>query len=105
MPRERTSSSHSSDLASSELFATLREMGRNWMECGSAELERGSKLSSDLRAAHSVPDAVVACQEWFSSEMNARVEEARQFMSDGQKLMDTSARFLTNSWTNIGTTT
>ena len=39
----------------------------------------------------------------MSREMDARVEDARQFMSDGQKLMDTSARLLTNSWTSTGT--
>ncbi len=35
----------------------------------------------------------------MSREMDARVEDARQFMSDGQKLMDTSARLLTNTST------
>jgi len=73
MPREQTSSSRSPDVAGSEFFDTLREMGRNWMERASAEAERGSKLSKDLSNAHSVPDAVTAYQGWFSSEMNARI--------------------------------
>ncbi len=103
MPREQTSSGQSSDLAGSELFETLQEIGRNWIERVSAEAERGSKLSKDLIAVHSMPDAVAACQEWMSREMDARAEDARQFMSDGQKLMDTSARLLTNSWTSTGT--
>ena len=105
MPREQTSLSRSPDVAGSEFFDTLREMGRNWMERASAEAERGSKLSKDLSNAHSVPDAVTAYQGWFSSEMNARIEDARQVISDGQKLMETSARLLTNSWTSVGTTT
>jgi len=103
MPREGTSSGRSSDLAGSELFETLRDIGRNWIERASAEAERGSKLSKDLIAVHSVPEAVAACQEWMTKEMDARAEDARQFMSDGQKLMDTSARLLTNGWTSTGT--
>ena len=103
MPREQTSSSRSPDVAGSEFFDTLREMGRNWMERASAEAERGSKLSKDLIAVHSVPEAVAACQEWMTKEMDARAEDARQFMSDGQKLMDSSARLLTNGWTSTGT--
>ncbi len=61
MPREQTSSGQSSDLAGSELFETLQEIGRNWIERVSAEAERGSKLSKDLIAVHSMPDAVAAC--------------------------------------------
>ena len=79
MPRKRTSSGHSSDLAGSEFFETLREMGRSWMERASAEAERGSKLSKDLSAAHSVADAVTACQEWWSKDIDPRAEDARQF--------------------------
>jgi hypothetical protein len=103
MPREGTSSGRSSDLAGSEFFATLRDISRNWIERVSAEAERESKLSKDLIAVHSVPDAIAACQEWMTKEMDARAEDACQFMSDGQKLMDTSARLLTNGWTSAGT--
>jgi len=60
MPREGTSSGRSSDLAGSEFFETLRDISRNWIERVSAEAERGSKLSKDLIAVHSVPDAVAA---------------------------------------------
>jgi hypothetical protein len=86
MPRQRSSSDPSSDLAGSEFLETLRDIRRNWIERASAEAERGSILSKDLIAVHSVPEAVAACQEWMSKEMNARAEDARQFMSDGQKL-------------------
>jgi len=49
------------------------------------------------------PSGIAACQEWMTKEMDARAEDARQFMSDGQKLIDTSARLLTNGWTSTGT--
>jgi hypothetical protein len=105
MPKERTSSGQSSDLFGSELFETFREMGRNWIDRASAEAELGFKLSKDLNAARSMPDAVAACQEWLTKEMDSRAEDARQFMSDGQKLMDTSTRLLTNGWTSAGAAT
>lgn len=105
MPKERTSSGQSSDLPGSELFETFREMSRNWIERASAEAELGFKLTKDLNAARSVPDAVAACQQWLTKEMDSRAEDARQFMSDGQKLMDTSARLLTTSWPSAGTAT
>jgi hypothetical protein len=103
MPRERSSTGQSSELAGSEIVETLRDIRRSWIESVSAEAERGSKLSQDLITVHSVSEAVAACQEWMSKEMDARAEDARQFMSDGQKLMDTSARLLTNGWTSAGT--
>jgi len=102
MPRERSSSDRSSVLAGSEFFEALRDIRRNWSERVSAQAERGSKLSKDLIAVHSVPEAVAACREWMTKEMDARAEDARQFMSDGQKLMDTSARLLTNGWMSTG---
>jgi hypothetical protein len=105
MPREQTSLGHSSDLAGSELLETLREMSRNWMERGAAEVERGSKLSRNLSAAHSVPDAISAYQEWLTEEMGARAEDARLLMSNGQKFVDTSSRLLANAWASGSTTT
>jgi hypothetical protein len=103
MPRERSSAGQSSDLDGSEFVETLRDIRRNWIERMSAEAERSSKLSKDLIGIHSVPEAVAACQEWMTKEMDARAEDARQLMSDGQKLVDTSARLLTNGWTSTGT--
>lgn len=103
MPREETSSGRSSDLPGSELFKTLRDIGRSWIERVSAQAERGSKLSKNLIAVDSVPAAIAVCQEWMTTEIDARAEDARQFMSDGQRLMDTGARLLANGWTSAGT--
>lgn len=104
MPREGTSSRQPPNLAGSELLDTFREMSLSWVERASAEVQLGLKLTKDLSAAHSVPEAFTAYQEWLSKEMDARAEDARQLMSDGQKLMDTSARILTNGWTSTGAT-
>src|SRR5262249_12536737 len=78
---------------------------RDWMARATAEIELSLKLSKKLEAADSVPDAVVACQEWLNEEMGARAEDARLLMSNGQKFTDATSRFLSSGWTNVGTTT
>ncbi len=88
-----------------EFFNTLQEMGGDWMACATAEVELGLKLSKNLSAAHSVPDALAAYQEWLSEEMDARAEDARRLMSNGQKFLDVSSRLLSKGWTSAGTTT
>jgi hypothetical protein len=88
--------------AQSEFLKTLEEMSRHWVACATGEIELGLKLSKKLGAAHSVPDAMAACQEWLGEEMNARAEDARRFMSEGQKFVDTSARLLTTNWSTVG---
>jgi len=88
-----------------EFFNTLQEMSRDWMACATSEIELGVKLSNRLSAARSVPDAIAAYQEWLSEEMDARAEDARRLMSNGQKFMDTSIRLLSNGWSSVSTTT
>jgi hypothetical protein len=105
MPREDIHSSRSVSPPGSEFFNTLQEMSRVWMARATAEVELNLKLSKKLTAAHSVPDAVAAYQEWLSEEVGARAEDARLLMSSGQKFMDASSRFLSHSWTSAGPTT
>jgi hypothetical protein len=100
MPREEIRSARSTGPTGSEFFNALQEMSRDWMVRANAEVELGLKLSKKLTAAHSVPDALAAYQEWLSEEMSARAEDARLLMSNGQKIMDASSRLLSNSWTS-----
>src|SRR6516164_6373780 len=95
MPREEIHSNRSTSPTGSEFFNALQQMGR-----ATAEVELGLKLSKNLTAAHSVPDAITAYQEWLSDEMNARAEDARLLLSNGQKIMDASSRLLSSSWTS-----
>jgi hypothetical protein len=100
MPTEEIRSNRSTSPTGSEFFNALQEMSRDWMGRATAEVELGLKLSKKLTAAHSVPDAITAYQEWLSEEMNARAEDARLLMSNGQKVMDASSRLLSSSWTS-----
>jgi hypothetical protein len=105
MPRDETRSDRSTSPTGSEFFNALQEMSRDWMGRATAEVELGLKLSKKLTTAHSVPDAVAAYQEWLNEELSARAEDARLLMSNGQKFMDTTSRFLSSGWTNAGMTT
>ncbi len=89
----------------SQFVNTLQDLTRDWMARAASEVELGLKLSKKLSAAHSVPDAIAAYQEWLSEEMAARSEDASRLMSNGQKFMDTSTRLLSNGWMSTGTTT
>ena len=105
MPNEEARLNRSSDSASAEFFGALREMSDEWVACARSELELGLKLSKNLSAAQSVPDAMTAYQEWLSEEMGARADDARRLMSNGQIFMDTSSRLITSAWTSGSTTT
>jgi hypothetical protein len=105
MPKEETRSERSTNPAGSEFLNTIQEMSRDWMVRATAEVELSLKLSKKLTAAHSVPDAFAAYQEWLNDEMGARAEDARLLMSNGQKFMDTTSRFLSSGWTSAGMST
>jgi hypothetical protein len=105
MPKEEIRPDRSANQAASEFFNTLEEMRHDWMTRATVEVELSLKLSKKLTDAHSVPDAVAAYQEWLNEEMGARAEDARLLMSNGQKFMDTTSRFLSSGWTSAGMTT
>jgi hypothetical protein len=89
----------------SDLFETFQEMSRDWMACATAEVELGLKLSENLMAARSIPDAVSAYGEWFSEEIGTRANGARQMLSHGQRFMDCSSRLLRSGWMSPNVTT
>jgi len=88
--------------AQEELVKAFEDVGREIMSCATAEMERGLKLSKKLTGAQSVSDALAAYQEWLSEEMSARSEDARRFMTHGQKFMSAGTRAVSNGWSGIG---
>ena len=88
--------------AQNEFIKTFEEMSRAVMSRATAEIELSVGLTQRLSEAHSFPDVVLAYQEWLGKEMNARSEDARQFMTNSQKFIATSARLFSNGWSNVG---
>jgi Phasin protein len=79
-----------------EFTKTVEEMSRAVMSRATAEIELGVKFTQRLGAARSLPDVISAYQEWLSEEMNARSEDARQFMANSQKFITASTRLFSN---------
>ncbi|MFY9839196.1 MAG: hypothetical protein WAK55_22505 [Xanthobacteraceae bacterium] len=76
-----------------EFAKTLDVMSRAAMSRATAEIELGLKLSQKLIAARSPVDTMSAYQEWLTEEMNARTEDARQFITNCQRFTVEGARF------------
>jgi hypothetical protein len=83
-----------------EFAKTIEIINRAAMSRIAAEIELGLKLSHRLTTAHSPPDALVACQEWFTEEMKARTEDTRQLMTNCQRLMAEGTRLFSNGGSN-----
>jgi len=79
-----------------EFAKTIEEMSRAVMSRATAEIELGVKLTQRLGAARSLPDVMSAYQEWLSEAMNARSEDARQFMTNSQKFITASTQLFSN---------
>lgn len=93
---------HANARQAQEFAKTFEEMTRSVMSRATAEIELGVKLTRRLGASRSLPDVVSAYQKWLGKEMNARSEDARQFMTDNQKFIATSTRLFSNGWSNVG---
>ena len=88
--------------AQEEFAKTFEEMTRSVMSRATAEIVLGVKLTQRLGASRSLPDVVSAYQEWLSEEMNARSEDARQFMTNSQKFITASTRLFSNVRSGVG---
>ena len=84
------------DEVRSEFAKTLEVMSRAAMSRATAEIELGLRLSQKLSTARSPSDALSACQEWLTEEMNARTDDTRQFMTNCQRFMSEGTRLFSN---------
>jgi vacuolar-type H+-ATPase subunit E/Vma4 len=88
-----------------EFAKTFEELSRTVMSRATAEIELGVKLTQKLGAARSFPDVMSAYQEWLNEAMNARSEDARQFMTNSQKFITASTRLFSNGRSGVGIST
>jgi hypothetical protein len=80
----------------SELFATLQEVNRHWLDRMQSEATRTSEFAAKLTAARSIPETAMVCQEWASRRFEIVAEDGKHLLGDTQKFMETSARLLSN---------
>jgi hypothetical protein len=86
-----------------ELFNQLHTTNRQWLDRAQSEANFASEFASKLTAAHSIPEAVTACQEWTGRRLESLAEDGRILFANAQKFMATGFRLLSNNWlTNSG---
>ena len=79
-----------------ELFATLEQSNKVWLERMKLEADLLSKFTSKLSAVKSIPEAAGVCQEWMGQRMDLMKDDAQKIMDESQKLAKTSSRILGN---------
>lgn len=79
-----------------EMFDTLQTIGNQWLERRTHEAELALNLPNRLAGARTLPDAVSAYQEWLGEWLAMCNEDGRRFVSDGQKIVATGVRCITN---------
>jgi hypothetical protein len=79
-----------------ELFATLEQSNKVWLERMKLEADLLSKFTSKLSAVKSMPEAAGVCQEWMGQRMDLLKDDAQKIMDESQKLAKTSSRILGN---------
>jgi hypothetical protein len=79
-----------------ELFSTLQETHRHWLDRMQSEARIASELARGVTNARSIPDAVAACQEWTSRRFEMMADDSTHLLAGSHKIMETGARFLSN---------
>jgi len=78
-----------------EMLDVLHDIGRDWFARVTSEAELALKLPNKLSAAHTVPDALSAYNEWLNEWMTMCNEDGRRLIADSQRIMDTGANCFT----------
>jgi len=78
------------------LLAKIQEANQSWFTFMQSEASLASEFTARLAVARSIPEATTAWQEWASRSMQLNAENAGHLLADGQKLMETGARLLSN---------
>jgi hypothetical protein len=82
--------------AQSVIFNTLQETHRRWLDHVQSEARLASEFAERVTNARSLPEAVAACREWTSQRFAMMAGEGAHLLAESQKVVETSARFLSN---------
>jgi hypothetical protein len=79
-----------------EVFSAYEEAGRAWIARVKSEVELWSDLAAKLSSSKSVPDGLVACQDYVAQRMRMAAEDGRRLFEEGQKIIGTISRSMPN---------
>jgi hypothetical protein len=85
-------------LVQTELLDELQETNRHWFDRMQSEANLASEFASKFTRVHSIPDAIVVCQEWTARHFEMAVEDGKHALADAQKIMKTGSRLLSDGW-------
>jgi hypothetical protein len=88
--------------AQTELVEQCQDANRHWLDRIEAEITIASEFTIKLTAAHSIPEAMTACQEWGDRRLDMMAEDTRHFLDDTQKFMQAGVRLIANGWQSNG---
>jgi hypothetical protein len=86
-----------------EIFEVIAQMNQQWFSRAMANANLASELGTKLTGARSFPDAAEAYQQWMAKRMKLVAEDSQQFVADGQKFMEITARLLSKGWSGGST--
>lgn len=75
-----------------EVFGTLEQMNRAWLDRAQSEIDLAFKFAGKLAGTRSIPDALTACQECFSQQLEMFADDGRRMLADGEKLLRAGTR-------------
>lgn len=81
-----------------ECLEELRKTNKHWFDRAQTEASLTCDLASKLTAARSFPETMTAYREWVNRRMEMMAEDGKYLLADTQKIMQTSARLLSNVW-------
>jgi hypothetical protein len=75
-----------------ELLDEFQEANRHWLDRLESEANLASEFAAKLSAARSMPDAMVASQDWATQYFAMLAEDGKHLAADTRKFMATGAR-------------
>jgi len=77
-----------------EFFDKFQEASCQWLDRAQSEANCVSEFAAKLTAARSLPEALVAYQEWTAREIEMISHDGQHLLDNVQKFMDAGIRLL-----------
>jgi len=81
-----------------ELADTCEKISRSWVARAKSEADLWSELATKVSAARSPPDALEAYQQSMTQRMQMAMDDGRQLVDGGQRIMGVITRAMSSGW-------
>jgi hypothetical protein len=80
----------------SDLLSTMGDAHQRWFDRMQSEAQLASDFTRKVTNCRSIPDAMAVCQEWTGRRLEMMADDSRHLLSDSRRVMERSARFLSD---------